>query len=172
MAVCPNESGALIINSIPLETEAWTVLNSYHPLWTYNKYVESPPEHISGNPGSIVFAPEVDGATFDLQFVVIGECDSTGELFDDPWVGLESNINMLRANILDPIPTNKGLQPATLVMPSGAERVADILVRPPIPGAVSVGNNGSCSESGSVAYSVFARYVIPIMIPSGIFAAA
>jgi len=169
MAVCQNESGTLIINSIPLESEAWTVMNSYTPLWTVGKFIESTVEHISGQQGSVMFAPEIDGMTFDLQFVVIGECNGSGLLYSDPWEGLESNIDFLRTAFLDPIPSNNGLQPATLVMPSGAEREANVLVRPPQPGVVSVGNNGTCGTSGGTGVSVFARYVIQIFVKEGVF---
>jgi hypothetical protein len=169
MSLCPNPSGALIINSFDLETECSTVLEPYTPLWTVGALVESEPVHISGRPGDVVFAPEIGSWEFSFSFVMVGEVSPTGDVFDDPWVGLESNMNLLNTQFLMPIASNSGLQPATLVMPSGEQRHADVLMRPPKPGIVSVGDNGTCSASAGSGQSVYARYTFAMFIPSGLF---
>lgn len=169
MTLCPNPSGSLSINGFDLESECSTVLNSYTPLWTVRALVESEPVHIGGRPGDIVFAPEIGSWEFTMNFVLVGEKDPDGLVFDDPWEGLESNINYLNETFLYPIATNRGLQPAVLTMPSGQERVAQVQMRPPEPGEVSVGDNGTCSISAGTGDSVFARYTFHMFIPSGLF---
>lgn len=169
MSLCPNPSGALTINSFALESECSTVLNSFTPLWTVGALVESTPEHIGGRHGDIVFAPEIGSWEFSMSFVLIGEVDFDGEIFEDPWVGIESNINRLNDEFLFPIAGNNGLQEARLTMPSGQTRRAEVLVRPVQPGIVSVGDNGTCSAEGGSDVSVFARYIIPMFIPDGLF---
>jgi hypothetical protein len=116
-----------------------------------------------------VFAPEIGSWEFQMSFVLIGEVDPDGLVFNDPWQGLESNINLLNTTFLFPIAGNDGLQEAILTMPSGEERTADVLIRPVQPGLVSVGNNGTCSAEAGSGDSVFARYTIPMFIPSGLF---
>lgn len=169
MSLCPNPSGALSINGFDLESECSTVLDPYVPLWTVGALVESEASHIGGRPGDIVFAPEIGSWEFRMTFVLVGERDFDGEAFDDPWVGLESNMNYLNDQFLFPIAGNNGLQPAVLTMPSGEERRADVLIRPVQPGKVDVGDNGTCSADAGSGISVFARYVIPMFIPSGLF---
>lgn len=169
MSLCPNESGALSIAGFDLETECSTVLNSYTPLWTIGALVESDPVHIGGRNGDLVWAPEVGSWQFDLSFVIVGEQDFDGLVFNDPWVGLESNINRLNDEFLFPLRTNRGLRTAVLTMPSGQLRYASVQIRPPKPGVVSVGDNGTCSAGAGGGDSVFARYVIPMFIPSGLF---
>ena len=169
MSLCPNPSGGLAIAGFDLETECSTVLDPYTPLWTPGQFIESDPVHISGRAGAIVWAPELGPREWQFSFVIVGEKDPSGDVFDDPWVGLESNINWLTAVMLMPIATNRGLRPSVLTMPSGEERYADILVRPPLPGVVSVGDNGTCSAEAGTGESVYARYTFTIFIPSGLY---
>ena len=167
-SLCPNPSGALTLNAFPLETACSTVLDSYTPLWTVGALVESNVGHIGGRDGDVMFAPEIGSWEFSFSYVIVGEVDFDGEVFDDPWVGLESNINRLNTEFLFPIAENDGLVPARLTMPSGEIRGGDVLVRPPKPGIVSVGDNGTCSASAGSGQSVFARYTFAIHIVNGL----
>lgn len=167
MTLCPNPSGSLTIAGFDFETGCSTVLDSYTRFWTVNSLVEAPVEHISGNPGDIVYAPEIGSYEVPLAFVVVGETDPNGDVFDDPWEGIESNMNWFNTRFLFPIALNNGLRPAELTMPSGQIRRADVLVRPVQHGVVTVGDNGTCA--GTDGMSVYARFVIPIFVPSGLF---
>lgn len=169
MSLCPNPSGSLSINGFDLETEASTVLDPYTPLWTVRALVESQPVHIGGRRGDIVWAPEIGSWEFTLRYVLVGDRNFDGEAFDDPWEGLQSNINELNDQFLFPVTTNRGLVPAVLTMPNGEQRVAQVLMRPPEPGAVDVGDNGTCPLVGGTGQSVFARYTFHMFIPSGLF---
>lgn len=169
MSLCPNPSGALSINGFDLESECWTVLEPYVPLWTVGALVESTPVHIGGRHGDLVWAPEIGSWEFSMSFVLVGELDPDGNVFDNPWEGLESNMNLLNEAFLLPIASNDGKQPAILTMPSGELRCADVQMRPPKPGVISVGDNGTCSAEGGSGESVFARYTFVMFIPDGLF---
>jgi hypothetical protein len=66
---------------------------------------------------------------FDLRLIVVGDViGSTGNPETDTRVGLEENIEYLRENVIDPVNTMAGTRSASLTMPSGNTRVADIHV--------------------------------------------
>lgn len=169
MSLCPNPSGALRIGGFDLETECSTVLEPFTPLWTVGALVESEAVHLGGRPGDLVWAPEIGSWEFQMSFVLVGEVDPDGLVFDNPWEGLESNMNRLNTEFLLPIASNNGKRQARLTMPSGEYRYADVQMRPPKPGVVSVGDNGTCSAEGGSGDSVFARYTLVMFIPDGLF---
>lgn len=172
MIQCPNETGALSINGFDLESACSTVLNPYFPLYSIGKLYESDPVHIQGNPGDLTWAAEVAGWEFQMQFVLAGECNPDGDQYATPYIGIESNMNMLNEEFIFPVTTNRGLVPAVLTMPSGELRHADVRVRPMQPGNVVVDYSGICSASAADGRCVYARYVIPMYIPSGLFVPA
>lgn len=117
--------GQLEINGVDLICPAWDVV-SLRGLWT-----------VVATRGSNVRIPTVQGAkkrrrridearARTLDMVIIGEYDRLGSLNADPRVGLETNLNYLRENVMDP-PTAAALD-ATLTMPSGAERTAEVQI--------------------------------------------
>lgn len=118
--------GQLTINGVDLVGPAWDVVN-LRKLWT-----------VTATRGSNVLIPTVQGkkarrlrvdeVNHTLDMVIIGEYDRLSSENADPVVGLEANINYLRANVTDPTGTGDGTLAATLTMPSGATRTADIQV--------------------------------------------
>lgn len=169
MILCPNESGALAIDGFELETMCSTVLNPYFPLYTVGKLYESDPVHIQGRQGDLTWAPEIAGWEFQMQFVLAGECNPDGDQFATPYIGIESNMNQFNTEFLFPIATNGGKRPAVLTMPSGEERHANVQIRPMQPGVVVEDHSGICSASAADGRCVYARYVIPMFIPDGLF---
>lgn len=166
---CPNDTGSLNVNGFDLESMCSTVLNPYTPLWSIGKLIEPDPVHIQGRDGDVTWAAEIGGWEFQMQFVLAGECNPDGEQFATPYIGLQSNINMLNEAFIFPTTTSRGLVPATLTMPSGEQRFADVRIRPMQPGVVVEDYSGICSESAADGRCVYARYVIPMYIPSGLF---
>lgn len=65
----------------------------------------------------------------DFRLIVVGDViGQTSAPETDTRVGLEENIEYLRENTFDPVNTMSGTRSATLTMPSGNQRIADIHV--------------------------------------------
>lgn len=167
--ICPNTSGSLVINGVELESDCWVITSALIPLWLPNNYIEPSPVHIPGADGDIWYPSDIGTSSYDLQMVIIGDCDPTGTPYSDAWEGIEENIAAFYTDVLAPISSNRGLQAATLVKPSGAELTADVFVGPWQPGTTTEGTFRShCS--GAVGPSVHHRGVLNIKVPSGKFA--
>ena len=63
-----------------------------------------------------------------LAMWIIGDTDRTGAPQSDAWDGLQANIEYLRTNVVDPTNTGDGTRAATLLMPNGATRTANVHV--------------------------------------------
>lgn len=170
--VCPNESGLLTINNIDLESACWGILSDLVPLWFIQAVHNDGGVHIPGAIGDLWYPVDVAASTYQLQMMIIGNVNLDGDPYADAWEGLEANINQFRNEIVDPLTTNRGLQPAVLTMPSGEERVADVYVDVWQPGVTKIGTAGICVDGVGDPNSVMHRGVLQITVPSGVFAAA
>lgn len=98
----------------------------------------------------------------NLRLIVVGDViGSTGTPEPDTRVGLEENIEYLRENAIDPVNTQAGTRSASLTMPSGNTRIADIHVMDVTTQSYKL------SECGSIWIAN-----LRISIPSGRFAYA
>lgn len=146
-------TGSLTIDGVSMHTDAWTIVDLTN-LW-FGGDVRGQDRLIPGVAGVIPYRRRTTVTTYSLPMVIIGDVDQTGTPYSDIWEGLESNINYLRSNVVDPTNTGDGTRSATLLMPSGSSRTADIHVLRLALGTVSRG---------------VMRATLDISIPSGCFA--
>lgn len=166
--LCPNPSGLLTINDTDLESECWAITSDLIPLWFIQRVYEEDGPHVPGTSGEVFVPPDIAPAVFDLKVIIIGSVDPDGDAYADPWEGIESNINLFRTEVLDPITANRGLQESTLTMPSGDTRTANVFVRPWQPGVTTEGAYQS-NCSGAVFAGVHHRGILSIRVPSGVY---
>lgn len=118
-------TGRLVIDDIDMHGPGWC-MGDLTALWGEAE-VRSGSTIIDGAPGRRENEVLIDETEHTLGLKICGETNQDGDLYPDPWVGLETNIAYLRANVVDP-PTVGLTRPATLHMPSGAQRTADVQV--------------------------------------------
>lgn len=80
-------------------------------------------------PGFLSYQRRITETRVDLRLLVTGDIDGqTGAVQADAIAGLEANLELLRAGVIAPVDTQAGTRAATLTMPSGGTRTADIHV--------------------------------------------
>lgn len=120
-----NKTGLLTINSVVMTGRAW-VMRDLMELWVPTG-VRGQNSVVPGRGGSIGRRRRRDEARHSLPMYITGECDHSGTPNADYWVGLEENIAYLESNIVT-ADTTSVTYAASLVMPSGDTRTADIQV--------------------------------------------
>jgi len=153
LAIYDAPSGELTINGVSMHTPAWAVVD-LTVLWM-GAQVRGFDRLIPFAPGVIPHRRRMTVTQHSLPMVITGAVDRLGVAWPDPWEGLEANIDYLRAFVVDPTNATDGTLPATLDMPSGASRTADIHVL-----RLSLG----------VVQSGLMRATLDISIPEGAFA--
>lgn len=145
--------GSLVINSVSMTTPAWYIVD-LRDLWL-GPAVRGSDRIIPGVNGVIPYMRRPTVTTVSLPMIVSGRKNSSGTDYGNYYIGLETNIAYLRANVVDPTTTTNGTRAATLTMPSGATRTANIHVLSMTPGEV-------------VRY--MQKFTLDISIPTGAFA--
>lgn len=127
--------GALTISGVSMHTPAWNVLE-LRDLWLGNE-VRGQDRLIPGVSGLRPFRRRITAAQHSLPMFIAGFASPDGT----PAVGeeeireqLEANIEFLMANVVEPVATVAGTRSATLRLPSGATRTAQIHVNKITPG--------------------------------------
>lgn len=116
------------IDGIPSNTPAWELTNVDELL---------KPADTRGADGVVIInahgrlAQKMwrDGSTRILQWVIYGDRDRDGVVYSDPWVGAETNLAYLHANVIAIPATADSTRTLTLHLPSGATRTAAVQVR-------------------------------------------
>lgn len=152
--LCPAPpSGSLEINGVLMHTPAWTIVDVTQ-LWM-GANIRGGDRLLPSTPGVIPYRRRMTVTRHSLPMVIVGYVDQAGTPYNDPWEGLETNIDYLRAWIVDPTNVGDGTLPATLTMPSGGTRTADIHVL-----GLSLG----------IVSRARMRATLDISIPEGVFA--
>ncbi len=99
-----------------------------------------------------------------LPMAIFGEVNQGGVPYANEWAGLEANIAYLKANVVAPTGTGDGTRAASLLMPSGATRTADIHVVDLVRGRLVAGTNMITGAEG-----VGMLATLEISIPEGEF---
>lgn len=84
---------------------------------------------LPGATGVIPYRRRMTVTRHDLRLLVVGDVDGqTGAPVADSRSGLRANLEYLRANVFAPVASTSGTRAATLTVPGGATRSADIHV--------------------------------------------
>lgn len=150
-------TGTLTIDGVLLNTPAWDATD-LTTLWV-EASVRGGDRLLPGVAGVIPYRRRLDVTEYALPMLVSGDVDENGDDYADAWVGLETNLQWLWSNVVEPTNTGDGTRPATLTMPSGLERVADVHV---------LGLRVS-SAVGAATRNALVRAVLQISVPAGRF---
>lgn len=131
--VDPLCQGSLTIAGVSMHTPAWDVVDLV-PLWVTPTVRGGPNRAIPGISGRRSFQRRFDETAHSLRMIVHGEVNRLGVPQANPWAGLQANIAYLRANVVDPTGATDGTRAATLAMPDGSTRTANIVVLGMTPG--------------------------------------
>jgi hypothetical protein len=132
--------GTDITDNILMHGPAWDMPNLL-PLW-FNGEVRGNDVLLPGATGVIPFRRRFTVTGYSLPLIITGRVDIEGvppEIEDEVWEQLETNVQYLNDNIVAPPGTTSGIRLATLTMPSGAEREAEIHVLGITPGIATDG---------------------------------
>jgi hypothetical protein len=128
--------GTLTIDSIDMNPAngAWGIIGDergtggYVQLWA-DFDVRGEDRILPSVTGVIAYQRRRTVTRHDFRLIVVGDViGQTSTPETDTRVGLEENIEYLRENVIDPVNTMSGTRSATLTMPSGNTRIADIHV--------------------------------------------
>lgn len=125
-------TGELVIDDISMHGPAWNILD-LRDLWMPAS-IRGSDTIIPGAIGVLAHRRRVTVTRHTLPMALTGECDKDG--IPAPGIGdpvdllkqLQDNIDYLRENVVDPTNVGNGTRAATLTMPDGSERTADIHV--------------------------------------------
>lgn len=122
-------SGTLTVGGVLLNTPAWDV-PSLTRLWIEaevrgdNRALAGVAAGRRGNPR------RYEVTEFDLAFAITGSVNSAGTPYMNDWIGLQTNLATLWSGVFSPVTTGRGTRAATLVLPSGTVRTADVQIAP------------------------------------------
>lgn len=114
--------GGLSLGGVNMNCPAWKMLD-LSALW-YKLEKRGQDIVVPGVSGMLSYPRRATGTSHSLPMVIVGDCDPAGSPFANPWIGLESNINVLRGTVLDAFTTIG----AVLTMPSGATRSGPVQI--------------------------------------------
>ncbi len=148
-------TGILTINSVSLNTYAWCCLDLralYMPTDYRTGNVVIPGAH-----GRRPYAYWIDETTHDLPMFITGQVDLAGTPHADPWVGYQTNIAYLTSHLLVPPTAPTATYSASITMPSGSTKSADVQVL------------GLQFQAFDLNARFFQRAALTIRIPAGRF---
>lgn len=113
--------------------------------------------------GVLAYPRRLTATRYDLRLLVVGDVDQTGTPTADSNIGLQNNIEYIRANVLVPVVSPTGTRAAVLTLPSGGTRTADIHALGVVTQSYGLAVVNGCSGSIWVG-------TLQISIPAGRFA--
>lgn len=128
--------GTLTIDSVDMNIAngAWGIIGDERGVGGYVKLwadfdVRGEDRILPSVTGVIAYQRRRTVTRHDFRLIVVGDViGETGAPEADTRIGLEENIEYLRENVIDPVDTATGTRSATLTMPSGNTRDAEIHV--------------------------------------------
>lgn len=154
-------TGMLTIGGVSLNGPAWDVPD-LSGLWISGA-VRGSDRVIPGAAGVLPFRRRRTVTEVTLEMIVVGMVDSAGLAYDDALQGLELNLEALRSGVVEPTNTGNGTRAATLTLPSGDTRAADVHVLGMDTGSLVV------RKIGGVATHARIRATLDMSIPAGRF---
>lgn len=125
--------GSMTIDGLSMNRPAFAIVGDergeggYVKLWA-DFDVRGEDRILPSATGVIAYPRRMTVTRVDFRLLVVGDVDQAGAPVVDSVVGLQNNIEYIRANIVAPVATSTGTRVAILTMPSGATRSADIHV--------------------------------------------
>ncbi len=111
---------------VSMHTYAWNVLDLTE-LWSIFVAVRGDNVTIPHLEGTRPYPRRRDESRHSLEMALTGICDKDRTYYADYWIGYETNLGYLEANIVGD-PPGSATRDASIVMPSGTTRTAAIQV--------------------------------------------
>jgi hypothetical protein len=162
--LCATETGELTIDGTSMHCPAWNVTDLLD-LWM-PAAVRGTDRIMPGSPGVRAKPRRATVTRRSLPIAVCGEVGPDGSPISDYMAGLESNIDQLRADVIDPTGVGDGTRLAVIVMPSGNSRSRRIHIEGLTLGRHMEGVNQFTGQQGYVMLAT-----LEISIPRGSFVA-
>lgn len=115
--------GSLEIDGVSMNTPAWSVVD-ISPLWAAFD-TRGQNRLIPGLQGVLAYRKRITERDHGLAIIITGDVDEEGDPHADPVSGLEDNLDTLMAVLQ---PDSNATKAATLYLPSGATKTAEIQV--------------------------------------------
>jgi hypothetical protein len=145
-------AGNLTIDGVAMMCPAWIVLN-LHELWQPANQ-RGDDRLIPGANGVLALKRRPTVTQRSLNMLISGSVDRTGSANANKLIGLQTNLDYLRANVVDPTGVTDGTRSAVLTMPDGSTRTEPV--------HVTGLDFGDVREDGD-----WLRAVLTISIPTG-----
>jgi len=158
------DEGSMTIDGLSMNRPAWAIIGDergvggYVQLWA-DFDIRGDDRILPSATGVIAYPRRMTVKRMDFRLIVVGDVDQAGTPVADSVIGLQNNIEYIRANFLAPVASRDGLRDAVLTMPSGGTRSASIHAL----GVVT--QSYGLTECGSIWVGT-----LQISIPSGRFA--
>lgn len=128
-----SREGTLTIDGILMNRAAFAIIGDERgkgglvPLWA-DFDVRGQDRLVPSATGVIPYPRRLTATRHDLRLLTAGDVDQAGTPITDAIEGLEVNLEYIRTNVVVPVVSSTGTRSATLTMPSGATRTANIHV--------------------------------------------
>lgn len=158
--------GNLAIDGVDMNRPAFAVIGDENgngglvQLWA-DFDVRGEDRLLPGVTGFLAYPRRITVKRFDLRLLVVGDVDQTGAPTADSLIGLQNNLEYIRANVLAPVVSSTGTRAGVLTLPSAATRSASVHVL----GVVTQSYGFASGCSGAIWIGT-----LQISIPAGRFA--
>ena len=128
-----NLEGSMTIDGISMNRPAFAIIGDergvggYVQLWA-DFDVRGQDRLLPGAVGVIAYPRRMTARRMDFRLLVAGDVNQAGTPVADSKIGLQNNLEYIRANVLEPVASSTGTRTAVLTLPSGATRTAEIHV--------------------------------------------
>ncbi|MCA1807220.1 MAG: hypothetical protein LC687_05155 [Actinobacteria bacterium] len=125
--------GTLTVDSILLNRAAFAIIGDENgkgglvQLWA-DFDVRGEDRLLPSATGVIPYPRRITKKRYDFRLLVVGDIDQAGTPVADTRSGLRANLEYIRANVLAPVVSSTGTRAATLTVPGGSNRTADVHV--------------------------------------------
>lgn len=119
--------GTLTLNGVLMHRGAWNVVN-VEDLWLRGPQTRGTDRIIPGVNGVVSYRRRPTATRVSLLTAISGAVNLSGVAAADSVAQLQANIDYLRLNVTDPPGVGDGTILASVVMPNGVTRTADVTV--------------------------------------------
>lgn len=123
---CDDRYGWIELDGVSMSTPAWCT-HDLSALWG-TPDLRGDDRLLPGVVGVIAYRRRATVTRLSLPFLVVGQYDRDGVEYPDPFIGLQTNLAYLMANVLLPTNTGDGTREMVWYLPDGGDVTVDVHV--------------------------------------------